>query len=279
MSLLNHDARWAEWPCPKLSPRMGKRVPIVEARRPGFQLDPPSSGLLLVAAPGAGYALAYAHELGWSMWFGIPNDLIAPQLGTVLAATAALLLFVAVIAMFVFFYMLIRPSVPISQAESLLVGTLAFVAVLVLLASVGDPSQDQNAWAGLVILILAFVGAVVFRSGVLQDQLRGEAQQMRDLLARVRSFWVFISVAVVASLVFGFSLGGFQARTQTSFLVSDTPTPAVELAIYGDTVVLAPFDQTKHVVQPEFVLVKIGSAPMHLRSMKVGPLKSSPKTP
>ena len=101
---------------------------------------------------------------------------------------------------------------------------------------------------------------------------------MRALTDRGRTFWVALCIAIGLSVfAFAYALGGVQARNQLTFLVSDTSASEVELAIYGDTVVLAPFDQATHMVRPEFDIVKIGPTPLHLRYEKVGPLKTDKK--
>jgi hypothetical protein len=256
-------------------------LPLIGAHRPSFHIDPTSAGLLVVAAPGVGYVIAYFHELGWAQQFGIPVDLIAPQLGTVLAATAFLFAIAVIVAMLVLIYVSVIPNVPISPHELLVMCVLLPVAVLLLLASAGDPTETTMTWFATALLIIVIIAAIVFRSGILRDRLEQDAKKNRDsigaLLDRLRSVWLLMGIAFVVSLVFAYGLGGEQARNQAIFLVTDTPTPEVELAIYGDTVVLAPFDPSKHTVQPEFDVVKIGTTPSHLRYENVGPLKTDRK--
>lgn len=256
-------------------------LPVVGPQRPNFHIDPTSVGLLLVAAPGVGYVIAYTHELGWAMQFGIPVDLIAPQLGDVLAATAFLFALALVLAFVVVTYMAVRPSVRISQLEKLVVIFFIPAALLLWLGSYGDPDQPVTADVAGVLLILTLIAAVIFRWGIFQEQLRKDNErfrvdspQLRALWDRVGPFWLFVAVAVVISSWSGYGLGGEQARNQTIFLVSDSSIPEVELAIYGDTVVLAPFDPSKHMVRPAFDIVKIGPSPLHLRFANVGPLKT-----
>lgn len=256
-------------------------LPVVGSQRSGFHIDPTSVGLLLVAAPGVGYVIAYAHELGWATQFGIPVDLIAPQLGTVLAATAFLFAMAFILGCAVLIYLSARSSVPVSHAEAVVVGVITPAAILTWLISYGDPDQPFTAGSAGVVLILTLIAAIIFRSGVFQDQLRKqdtrgrvESPQLRALMDRVGPFWLFIAIAILISSLSAYGLGGEQARNQTIFLVSDAPIPEVELAVYGDTVVLAPFDQSKHTMRPEFDIVKIGPSPLHLRFAKVGPLKT-----
>jgi hypothetical protein len=265
---------------------MGETVQDTNKPRSGPSVDPVSAGLLLAAAPGVGYVIAYAQEFGYAMQFRIPIELIAPQLGNVLATTAGLIVVVVLGAIVVDAYMSGRQGVPVTPLEWLL-GLLMVMAVLVLLSSGGDPNQAGPTWVATALLILAPIAAIVVRAGIVRGRHWGRLQAgdrrvsrdspvVRALMGRVGAFWFFLGIGFVVTVWIFFALGGEQARNQPDFLVSDTPTPEVELAIYGDTVVLAPFDQSKHVVLPAFDIVKIGPAPLHLRLMHLGPLKSQP---
>jgi hypothetical protein len=237
------------------------------------RIDPATAGLLLVAAPGVGYVIAYAHEIGQARQFGIPPGLVTTQLTDVLGATVVLFVIAVLLPLFVLLYRSVRPSAPIGLAEGLVVCVLAPLAVLVWLVSAGDPEQGATSVIATVLLILVLIAAIIFRSGIFQRRLEEDALASRDapfvraLTDRGRTFWVVLGIAVVLSLLpFAYALGGEQARNQLIFLVSNTPAPEVELAIYGDTVVLAPIDRATHLVRPEFDIVKIGPTPLHLRS-------------
>jgi signal transduction histidine kinase len=240
----------------------------------------------LVAAPGVGYLIAYVHEIGWATQFGIPPGLITTQLTDVLAATAFLFVIAALLPLCVLLYRSVRPSVPIGLAEWLVVCVIAPLAVFLWFISVGDPEQGAASVIATILLILVLIAAIVFRSGIIRRRLKEDAWASRDvpfmraLTDGGRTFWVVLCIAVVVGVLpFAYALGGEQARNQLTFLVSDKDpkAPEVELAIYGDTVVLAPFDQSTRRVRAEFDIVKIGPTPLHLRYEKVGPLKTDKK--
>lgn len=234
-------------------------------------------------APGVGYGVAYAHELGWAIQFGIPIGLITTQLADVLAATAFLFALTLSVSLLVFFYGLIRPSVPITPVEALVVGGFTPLALLVLLVTAGDPDQAAGPWIASGLLIIVLIAAATFRIGVFRDRLvrdpLGSWDSVRLLTNRGRSFWIPLGIAVVVGLlVFAYTFGGEQARNQAVFLVTDSAkTPELDLAIYGDIMVLAPFDQSKHLVLPEFDIIKIGATSLHLRYRNVGPFKTDKK--
>jgi hypothetical protein len=258
---------------------MGEAVTETNA----WRLDPAKVGLVLVAAPGVGYVIAYARELGYALQFQIPSELIAPQLGDVLATTGVFIAIASLGAFGADVYLSGRGDLPITPVEWLL-ALLEVLGLLLLLASGGDPSQVGATWFAVGILVVAPVLALVIRAGIVRGRNWGRLQVrdtrvsrdspiVRVLIGMLGRFWFFVVLAFIAITWTSFALGGFQARNQTEFLVLDGPIPEVELAIYGDTVVLAPFDQSKHLVRTEFDIVKIGPTPLHLRLMDVGPLK------
>lgn len=216
------------------------------------------------------------------MQFGIPIGLIAPQLGDVLAATAFLFTVALFLSFIVFLYRLVRPKVPVSPAEALVVCAFIPMALLMLLLSAGDPDQGFTPWFASGLLIVALLAAITLRSGIFRNRLEKDTlrtwDSLRGFINRGRTIWVALGMAVVVILlVFAYAIGGEQARNQLIFLVSDPANPEVELAIYGDTVVLAPIDRSTHMVRPEFDIVKIGPTPLHLRYENIGPLKTDKK--
>jgi hypothetical protein len=154
---------------------MGEAVQDTNEPRSGPRVDPVTVGLLLAAAPGVGYVIAYAQELGYAMQFRIPIELIAPQLGNVLATTAGLIVLVALGAFGADVYMSGRQGVPITPLERLL-GVLTAAAVLMVLSSGGDPNQAGSTWLGIALLILAPFAAIVVRAGIVRGREWGRLQ-------------------------------------------------------------------------------------------------------
>jgi hypothetical protein len=250
-------------------------------------------GLLLLAAPGIGYLLTWTNELGYADQYQIPVNLIAPQLGNVLSTTLgfAIATFLIFGLMFIFDTRIVRwvrgPIGPIEQR----------VLALVVLALVGIVlAIYQRSWYVVLFIpaALAFIAVSMFLPAIRGGPGRVERLRLADkaaeaagrkvptplvlqeLLKRVGPLWLTLGVIVLASCVLAYGAGLFAARTQLEFPVVNSPTPEVVLAIYGDTVVLAPFDRSKKTVKPEFDIVKIGSGPLHLHMQTVGPLSTQP---
>jgi hypothetical protein len=251
-----------------------------------------AAGLVLTALPGFGYLVAWTQQYGYEQHFRVPVALIAPQLGTVLATTVVLALALLCIFVLVEAYVSSRhpqrPG-PIESRVLLLGGlTISLGLASILAASFGIYLGPYPIPTFVALVLFACLAA--FAPG-----LRGHPRSFRDRLARAdatrppdppsvlsaalisrigRGFF-FLGPAIFLILVGAYDFGSYQAQTQTDYLVSDTPLPEVVVAMYGDTVILAPYDNSEHVVRPEFDIVKIGGQSLHLRWVTVGPLGRS----
>jgi len=127
-----------------------------------------------------------------------------------------------------------------------------------------------------------FSPIVLTRGGTLRDRLRrADARGARketpslvlnELQNRIGALGLALAAVVFLLGILAYDAGSYQAHTQTDFLVSDASTPEVTLAIYGDSVIMAPLDKSKRAVKPTFDIFKIGTSPLHLRVVRVGPL-------
>jgi hypothetical protein len=250
-------------------------------------LNVASAGLLLAAAPAVGYLLAWVHLLGYANQFDIPSNLIAPQLGDVLATTfgvgmGILILVGMTLAVESRFLRWSRGEVgPIEARIGLMVGTIAGSLVL---AGLNWPSVPEVLAVGVVWVVVAIVmfwPALRTPGGTVRERLRRAdsarreplpSPLMTELQNRIGAFLFTLVLVVFLVGVLAYDAGSFEAHTSKDFLILEGSTPEVVLATYGDTVVLAPLDPSKRSVNRELVILKIGTAPLRLRWMSVGPL-------
>src|SRR5437762_1805542 len=137
---------------------------------PLADLNVAAAGLLLAAAPAIGYLLTWIHLLGYANQFDIPSDLIAPQLGDVLATTFGV--GVGMLIIFGVTVMLEARIVRWSRGEfGPIEGRVGFlvlvIGVCLVLAGLGWPSREEVAAVGVLLLIVigvAFWPAVRFRT-------------------------------------------------------------------------------------------------------------------
>jgi hypothetical protein len=239
-------------------------------------------GVLLAAVPGAGYAVAYAYQIGYALQFNIPLGLISPQLSDVLAA-AVVLAAVVIVATFVLdARMAGRQRVTLTPVEWRVIVLVAYVA-LVVAFFVG--THVDLLLVILVVLMFISLTYTLFGlrvgSGSWNDRLGRADNTVRESSLLLRSmmslgaFWNLVVIVTIGSVVFAVGIGGAQARLQSDYLLLDGSPPQAVLAIYGDTIVLSPVDEVKHKVSREFTITKIGQSGLHLRLSSVGPLEQS----
>ncbi|HYT14405.1 MAG TPA: hypothetical protein VEL12_16580 [Candidatus Nitrosopolaris sp.] len=250
-------------------------------------LNAASTALLVATAPAVGYLLTWVHLLGYANQFDIPHDLIAPQLGDVLATTfgvgIGILMIFSVTLMFE--TRVLRWSRgnfgPIEGRIGLI---LIATALALLLAGLSWPSGQQVLVIGVLLVIVvigAFWPALRTRDGTVRDRLRRADAARREpppspmvteLQNRLGAFLFTVALVVFLVGILAYDAGSVEAHTTKDFLVLDGSTPEVVLATYGDTVILASLDRSKRAVTPELVIVKIGTTPLRLHWMSVGPL-------
>lgn len=244
-------------------------------------------GLFLAAAPAVGYLLTWVHLLGYANQFDIPSDLIAPQLGDVLATTFGV--GIGILMIFGVAVMFETRALRWSRGEFgpiegrigliLIATALAFV-----LAGLSWPSGEEVLATGVVLVIVvigAFWPALRTRKGTVRDRLRRAdsgrkepppSQLLTELQKRTGAVLLTVALGIFLVAVLAYDAGSFEAHTKKDFLVLDGSTPEVVLATYGDTVILAPWHGSKRTVSSELEIFKIGTTPLRLRWMSIGPL-------
>jgi hypothetical protein len=253
-----------------------------------------SAGLLLTVAPGLGYLIAWVEQAGYEQHFQVPLALIAPQLGTVLATTVTIALASVGIFAFAETYVSSRKSRqpgPVERRLLLILGLAVLLGLsMYLLWGWGNDMGPYPlvTYAALVVFtaILAFGHGILHPRSFRSRLERADKDRHPDppsilstaLISRIGQVWFFLVPAILLVLLVAYDFGSFQAQMQVDYFVSDTSPPEVVVAIYGDTVVLAPFDKSKHLVLPEFDIVKLGTK-LHLVRMAVGPLQTKQLTP
>jgi len=245
------------------------------------------AGLLVAAAPAVGYLLTWVHLVGYADQFDIPRDLIAPQLGDVLTTTfgvglGILMLFSVAMTLETRALRWLRGDAgPIERRIGLIV---VVAAVSLVLAGLSWPQGIEVLAIGAVLVIVtigAFWPAIRHRDGTVRARLiRADAARrapppspiLTELQNRIGAFVLALAAAVFLVGILAYDVGSYEAHTTRDFLVRDAPGPEVVLATYGDTVILATLDRSKRAVTSELEIVKIGTTPLRLHWMTVGPL-------
>lgn len=90
-------------------------------------------------------------------------------------------------------------------------------------------------------------------------------------------FKVMITLILFFAITLGFVFGKSQAESKTDFFVTNLPESNVVLKIYGDVMIVAPFDRQKKTIQKNFQLIKLGTEKdLKLKLESIGPLTILP---
>jgi hypothetical protein len=266
---------------PEATPTTGAAVADTQPEPQGSRRDALSVGALLAVAPGVGFILSWAHEYAYTDQFGVPSNLIAPQLSDVLITV--LLLVVVAFAVFsaLELYLGVRSAGArrIGSIErglaGMLVMALLVVAVEVQPVSLATRIFAPVAWVlfGLAIFVFTPIG----RKGTYRERLDagrlalGERDSLVDRIG-IRAHWLFAASVAIIVLVTSLLSGGLEAAWQTNYLVTTSGPPELVVRIYGDTVILAEYDAATHQIPRRYHVQKLGNQPLDFEQRHLGHL-------
>lgn len=240
-----------------------------------------TDSVLLAAVPAMAYVLAFAFEYGYYFAYGFPQELISVDLNRVFVAGAVFLAGILLLLVPASIVLALLPSdyplaPAIAQAATF---TLAYLVFLVYYWRF-----DVIAWI-LGLLLLWYLG-YKFGLPLTQRGVHGylqkyhkfeQTRQGRTTLFRTAlrvlspiqsTIVIYFFVAIVLAISFGWSL----AREQEHYFVVPGSPERVVLRIYGDSIILAPFDRHTRTILPEYTVVRRTVGAITLRVERVGPL-------
>jgi len=246
---------------------MSEAPPHPAASTPTPNRDRVGLALIVALAPAAGYGVAYAHEFGYLVVFRVPPEFISLQLSTVLIATASL----GLVGFFVFyaidFYYGFRGPGPVGPIEATLLRAspyLILVIVLYVIAVRDLTSALLITGLGAFYLLLYFGWPLFMKGGTYRDRLsRSNAPgrrptMMSSVVGYTGRFPVIVGFALFAVAVSAFVVGELEASLQQDYLVPTSQPSFVVVRSYGDTVILAGFDDRHHHLNGRLWMTKVG---------------------
>ncbi len=227
-----------------------------------------SEGLLIAAGTLLGYIVAFEYEIGYSGYYGIPREIIAVSLVTILNSVLATFAFLVIVA-----YVLNIPVIflrkEIDREDNLrsrvVVANLGFLALLVaLIRGLGFEPWLLVGFAFFVLLLnsaLLLPGFFADRKenpgsvGFWERVERGFKPAEDDLFSRIyRAMgltWLAFYMGSSTLIVVGWLAGTGAARTKTDFLA--TNTHAI-IAVYGDRYILKSYDRSSKILGSNFLI-------------------------
>jgi len=233
--------------------------------QPQILREAASVGALVAVAPGAGYVVSWVHEYGYVQAFGVPLDLIAPQLSNVLLAAFLLVAAGGGVFLAVDWYLARRqPGSPVSAIEWQVAGFLIVAVVVAGVELVPLPLIARIAFASLLALsgLQIFVLPVLGHRGTYRQRMeaaRAATVRRDSLIDRLDQRYLWAIFIGVVALVVSVWIGIVQAAYETNYLVTTSGTPELVVRIYGDTVILADYDAAAHQVRRRYHVLKLGN--------------------
>jgi hypothetical protein len=230
----------------------------------------PPEALLLALIPLCGYCITFLYEKGFCDRFGVPSELIAPapiQIFTAVGVLigASLLGFIGVLAGAWLGFWLPRSGRFLAPLPAI----AAYLWIEV--AAAGNSLTSRYVWYGALLCYFAVL-AVIWKWDTSRKPLAGFSRPRFWLVAGSMSL-VF---AFMVSLWVAYFAGNRSCLQRVRYLVLDGSPPRVVLRIYGDHLIVAPFDPRSKQVTPEFSILTLESGFKEtLKLRPVGPLSPS----
>ncbi len=258
-----------------------------------------TAGLVSSFAAVMAYVLAFLFEFGYTTHFKILPELITVSLTGVFISLLTLALGLTPVVQIV--QPLIRFWVEQDKRRLLvrIYSVLGFILCLsIIVTSVayafeGVLMPSLQVWLSLpIIFIEASVALCLYLIAVLVLLLRKDKKRLKRKTNWSPGetiddwmFWVSASKGLATVLILSillmvsaFDIGKFYAANfSKEFLVVSRPREAVVLRVYGDNMILAPFDRSSKQTETEFFVLRLADTVDHpMRLENVGPLKPKP---
>jgi len=236
-----------------------------------------TEGILLAASTGVFYLLAFIYEWGYARHFGIPIEFVNVGLTNVLFTMALMLILIGVllglaniIAAF--------PALRVSREGAFRL--IIFTTVNATVVFLAYLSGNWYYWKvfGISFSVLALV-LYVFPWMNKRRRVK-VATWLPFPNLRLVPFTLLMAIWFVYGAV---DYGDAIATKQKQFLTTNYSYSAsqemVLLRVYGDNLVLAPFNRNTKEVQMSFTILKVSDLKTALTLEEVGPLKPVPAKP
>lgn len=245
-----------------------------------------------IVTPLVAYFCAYVYERGYASFFGIPLQFISLDIARIIYS---LIIVLATVLFFVFIigeliYTLFSDHIsrlyqkPVGR--SIITMMVVFIFVLINFFGAGFALSTYivlGVWVFIVFLEFIFPLFEKISDSTYAEKFE-QHKKIEASIPRISSLFgkhigfvallrlssVFVLFMFLFSLAY--NLGIREARKAREFLVVSGEVERVVLRIYGNNVILAPFDRSSRVVYPEFNILNIQEPDLILKEEKIGPL-------
>lgn len=246
-----------------------------------------SEGIIIGTAPVFVYAVTLTYEKGFVDYFGMPNQLISPNITTIFTAGFVLLgILLSVFAIGDAVYSFI-------PRNDFLTMRLKWLFPVFFLLIIYIKMFGQN-WKEWIAVLMVLVGILFFQcvfplitqrktKGYLnkleaQDKVDREFPSMLEPMVEFIGVGALKMVLIIAFIIFfAYGAGKASAIKQQEFLVIHGNPDKVVLRIYGDNLVVAQISENPKKVLRVYSIIKSTETGVVLSKEKVGPLSLEDK--
>ncbi len=250
-----------------------------------------TEGILLALAPPFSYFLAFSYESGFAQHFDIPINFI--QVGFIDVIIFASVVFGGI----VFFIVMINPIVMFFPLKKvfLLVPLSSTALVIFIISFFLFGYSNWKYWFFSLLFLMFYVfldfGMPLFSqrnvSGYMNKWVAQKEHEQKinesnpDFFILIGRHYggrlLFIIIGLMVSVLIVTNSGLAKAVNQDEFLVLDTSPEMVILRIYGDRMIVAPFNRKTQEVESKFIIKTLGEDDNLVISPEdIGPLKLKP---
>jgi hypothetical protein len=227
-----------------------------------------TDSVILAAIPAAGYWSAYLYERGYCSYFQIPATLIEVSLNSVLSSTLYLVGCLAVLMLVVDIIRRMMDGV----SDTIKFTAYKLIFVYFLIGGMAVVSNISETTVRLALLLTA--GPIVWMDIIwplwTQRKTKGLANKVAAAKENYHKFDSILDIAlkligsvpavILAALYFvsllSFFMGGFNAKTESEFLVSSAFEDRVLIRHYGASWIAMKYDVDTGTTQPDFLVVR-----------------------
>jgi hypothetical protein len=243
--------------------------------------------LLAAAASVLGYSAAFAYEAGLTGTLDLPVTMIAPQLPATILATASLFITATVVLLGAEIVIGARGRIkdPVSRAVARDLLPLALFGLLNVMMYQRD--WQEWAWTFLPLALVALADFVVaplalhrnkrsYRAKVLAAHHRhwSESMVVGRISQRIGPVPFGALLFVLLFLYFAYVVGRSAGLDETSYLVTNDPSPTVVVRIYGNVIITEPYNPATLQPSRRFSTRSVDSAGLVVTPRNIGHLSA-----
>jgi hypothetical protein len=245
-----------------------------------------SDALIIALITATGYAVAFMFELGYSIYFGLPVQLI--EINTASIIISSLIVFGSTFFLANFFFITISSlNITDSMGMRITITSLIFLSPIFLISfGLGWGEYGTPLIVSLALIAFYWTFPLIShfgKSGTYiekvnsQDEIDKSALTITTLTFKFLGKTLFLFLILFLFLLFiSYYRGMAFAKNEISFYVIESEPPLAVLRIYNNKLICSPLNKKTKTIKPKYSIISVKSQEMNqyivLQQENVGPL-------